>query len=275
MLPGTGLEVSRLGLGTASLHHALRGRDRRALLAAALDAGFTHFDTAPLYGEGMAERELGRVMAGRRDQVTIATKIGLPAVALFEALPALLYAQRALGGVGRRVLPGLWDRRRRDLTPRGAEASLVRSLRALRTDWVDILCVHEPASHEGPAVSGLADWLSEQKRAGRVRHLGLAGQARVCVDIDRQVPGLFDILQVEDSLALREADAVTAAGRPLQITFGYLRQAGAEQTRAGQPRLDPLGVVRGALERNAQGMVLVSTRRRERLPELAALAESA
>lgn len=244
------------------------------MLASALDAGFTHFDTAPSYGEGMAERELGFVVAGCRGKVTIGTKIGFPAVALFEALPPLLFAHRALGGVGRRVLPGLWERRARDLTPEGAETSLVHSLRSLKTDWVDMLFVHEPSAHEGPAVLGLTDWLARQKQFGRVRHIGLSGKARVCVDIDREVPGLFDILQVEDSLLLHEADAVTASGRPLQSTFGYLRQAASEQVRVGQSRVDPLGVVRSALERNACGMVLVSTRRSERLASLASLAGS-
>lgn len=270
VLPGTKLEVSRLGFGTASLHHALRRRDRQAILGAALDAGFTHFDTARLYGEGMAERELGRFSMGRRERLTIATKLGIPAVPLFEALPPLLYGQRALSGVGRRLLPGLWGRRRRDLSTAGAEDSLVRSLRALRTDWVDALFLHEPAAGEAPAIERLADWLLRQKMAGRVRYLGLAGQASDCIAINRRLPGLFDILQVEDSLSEREADVVTDAGRPLQITYGYIRNAQVAKAPA-----DPLAIIQGALARNPHGMVLVTTRRRERLSALAAVAETA
>ncbi len=270
ILPGTQLEVSRLGFGMASLHHALRRRDRQAILGAALDAGFTHFDTARMYGEGIAERELGRFSAGRRELLSIATKLAMPAVPLFEALPPLLYGQRVLDGVGRRLLPGLWGRRRRDLSTAGAEDSLVRSLRALGTDWVDILFIHEPAAGEAPAVERLADWLLRQKTAGRVRYLGLAGQAPDCITIDHQLPGLFDILQVEDSLLDREADVVVEGGRPLQITYGYIRQA-----RSMGPPADPLAIIQGALARNPHGMVLVSTRRRKRLSALAALAGTA
>src|SRR3712207_7513257 len=50
-------------------------RSRQELLGSALDAGFTHFDTAPMYGEGMAERTLGQFLSRRlRQQVTLATK---------------------------------------------------------------------------------------------------------------------------------------------------------------------------------------------------------
>jgi len=55
MLPGTGLSVSRLSFGTATLHHHPTTAKRQAFLAAALDHGFTHFDTSPYYGFGMSE----------------------------------------------------------------------------------------------------------------------------------------------------------------------------------------------------------------------------
>ena len=92
ILPGTGLQVSRLGFGTASLHHTLRSADRQKLLKSALEAGFTHFDTARMYGEGMAERELGKLLSAEmRQQVTIATKFGIPVSATLERLPYLIY----------------------------------------------------------------------------------------------------------------------------------------------------------------------------------------
>ena len=85
-LPGTDLQTSRLGFGTGSLHHAFRTRERQAILGAALDAGFTHFDTARMYGDGLAERELGRFLKGRRGRATLGTKFGLPAMPLLALL---------------------------------------------------------------------------------------------------------------------------------------------------------------------------------------------
>lgn len=270
LLPGTDLTVSRLGFGTASLHHAVRSMERQSLLGVALDVGFTHFDTARMYGEGMAERELGRFLVGQRQRVMIGTQFGIPSITLLGRVPPLFYAHPALGSIGRRLVPGLWDRRSRLLTQDAAEASLARSLRALRTDWVDILFLHEPLATEAASVLRLAEWLRRQRETGRVRYLGLAGSARDCVAIAQQTNGLFDVLQVEDSLSGREADLVTESGRPLQITFGYVRQAAAEHGP-----LDGLGVIRDALARNRHGLVLVSSRRPERLGTLAALAESA
>lgn len=269
LLPGTDLQTARLGFGTASLHHAVRSSDRQALLSSALDAGFTHFDTARMYGEGMAERELGRFLVGQRQNVTLATKFGIPAIASFERVPPLLYAHRAFGGIGRRIWRERWDRRRHLFSPDAAEQSLVRSLRALRTDWVDILFVHEPQTSDASALLMLEDWLARQKTSGRVRYLGLAGNAQFCAAIAKQADGLFDVLQVEDSLTTLEADAVLALGRPLQITFGYLRQAAG----VGVAPVDGEGLIRAALKRNAQGMVLVSSRRPERLQTLAALGD--
>src|ERR1039457_4268717 len=112
ILPGTSLLLSRVAFGTGSLHHCILRRDRANLLGTALDAGITHFDTARMYGEGLAERELGRFLKGNRRQVTIATKFGIPAVSGYEYFPPLMYFQRALGGVGRRLAPNIWDRRK-------------------------------------------------------------------------------------------------------------------------------------------------------------------
>lgn len=267
MLPGADLQTSRLGFGTASLHHAFRSKERQALLGAALDAGFTHFDTARMYGEGMAERELGQFLGKMRQQVTLATKFGIPAIAAFERIPSLMYAHHALGGIGRRLMPQWWNRPIRVLTRESAEASLTRSLKALQTDWTDLLLVHEPQAFDVEALLTMADWLEQQKVSGRVRYLGLAGNARHCIAVAQQTGSLFEVLQVEDSLAACEADAVTAAGRPLQITFGYLRQAAARQH---QP--DGLAIMKAAMARNPHGMVLVSSRQPERLRALAALA---
>ena len=268
-IPNTQLQTSRIGFGTASLHHLIRSRARRALLTAALDSGISHFDTAPMYGEGMAERELGRLLGSARNRVTIATKFGFPAIAPLEHFPPLLYAYRVLGRFGRRILPRGWNYRPRSLAIGNVEQSLARSLKALRTDWIDLLLVHEPQVTDVGALLELAEWLEGQRASGRVRYLGLAGSASNCVEVARRMPGLFGVLQVEDSLAEHEADAVIAGGWPLQITFGYLRGAAVAQSS-----IDAAAVIKAALARNAEGVVLVSSRHPERLKSLASLAES-
>ncbi len=265
-VPEITLRTSRLGFGTASLHHLLWSSDRQNLLERAFDVGFTHFDTAPMYGDGLAERELGKFLKQKREKVTISTKIGLPSIPLFEKFPPLLYAHRALRKIGKPVITN-WDHRPRDLSIGSVESSLQASLTRLRTNSIDILFIHEPLAIEINQIYELASWLEQKKNLGQVRYLGLAGKAVDCLAIAEQTGNLFDVLQVEDSLANREADLIIRARRPLQITFGYLRQASQiSSTLTGEE------VIRQALERNTQGIVLVSSRRHQRLSSIANLA---
>lgn len=269
-IPGTALVTSRVGFGTASLHHAIHAADRQALLRTALDNGFTHFDTARMYGEGLAERSLGMFLAGGlRQRVTVASKFGIAASPLYERFPGLMYAQRALARIGRRVGWHIQGDRARSLSVAAAEVSLRRSLKALRTDWLDILFVHEPQAADIHALHHLTEWMLRQKASGWVRYLGLAGSADQCLAVHLALPGVFDVLQVEDSVEGREADVLATAGLPLQITFGYLRRANewAEVSNSSVP--DALSVMTSALSRNSNGMVLVSTRKIRNLRKLA------
>lgn len=270
VLPGTDLRTSRLGFGTASLHHLVLPHERRAILSTALDTGITHFDTARMYGDGMAERELGRFIAGFRSEVTIGTKFGMPARASLERFPALVYGHRAVRTLVRRVASFNQRPPPLMLSERDAEDSLARSLRALRTDWIDILFVHEPRSSDLQHVISLADWLDRTRASGRVRYLGLAGAAEACVAIANQASGLFDVLQVEDSLDGKEADVITKSGREIQLTFGYLRNARRRFASSPQTR-----ALRAGLARNPKGTVLVSSRYRDHLRELAKVAGGA
>ncbi|MDX6643271.1 MAG: D-threo-aldose 1-dehydrogenase, partial [Solirubrobacteraceae bacterium] len=67
-LPGTEFETTALGFGCAELYRAASAAERRRLLETAHSLGIRHFDVAPMYGLGLAERELGGFARGRRDQ---------------------------------------------------------------------------------------------------------------------------------------------------------------------------------------------------------------
>jgi predicted oxidoreductase len=156
---------------------------------------------------------------------------------------------------------------RRSLNKKQLEGSLQYSLKALRTDWVDILFIHEPPTNDIIQLLEIVGWLQTQKKLGVVRYLGLAGQAQNCVEIAKKIPNVFDILQVEDSLNNHEADIVTSSGFPLQITFGYLRKS-----LESNPLIDPSEIIKESLQRNQNGMILVSSRNSERLKSIASLA---
>lgn len=256
-VPGTDIRTSRIGFGTASLHHLLHRKARLALLGEALAGGITHFDTSPLYGFGLAESDLGEFLRGRRDKVTLATKVGLYPFGPAAGSGAAVWARKAAG----RMIPTL-SRPVEDWSPTRAKRSLDESLRRLRTDHVDLLLVHEPDA----ALLGdiaLHDWLESERQAGRIRAFGIAGTADRCTPFAAANAPLARVVQTADRLDSRNADFLIDGGRDLQITYGYLKamiEGDAERT------------LRAALARNAHGVVLISTRSRDRLRPLARIA---
>lgn len=92
--------LSRLGLGCMSLSHAYgvppSEEEGLAVIRGALDAGVTHLDTATLYGGGRNERLVGRAIAGRRDEIVLASKGGMAivdGVRVIDGRPETLRAQ--------------------------------------------------------------------------------------------------------------------------------------------------------------------------------------
>jgi len=85
-LGGTGLKVSRLCIGCMSFGGPDTGGfswsagydDSKKIIDRAIDLGINFFDTADVYSNGKSERIVGQALKGRRNQVVLATKVGLP-----------------------------------------------------------------------------------------------------------------------------------------------------------------------------------------------------
>ena len=146
-LGASGLTVSVTGLGCNNFGRRLDLARTRAVVDAAIDAGITLLDTADVYGIGASEELLGEVLAGRRDQVVLATKFGLRGADMG-------YGPAAGASGGRAYIR------------RAAEASL----RRLRTDYLDLYQLHTPDPHT-PVAETLAA-LTELVAEGKVRYLG-------------------------------------------------------------------------------------------------------
>ena len=139
----TGLNVSLICQGTWSIATKdafWDGQDRKDSLAAiraGLDAGITFFDTAPAYGDGESEAILGEALESRRSEVVIASKV-----------PPT------------------------DLEPDKLRASCERSLRALRTDFIDLYQIHWPSK----TLPLEPAWrtLESLQREGKIRHIGVS-----------------------------------------------------------------------------------------------------
>ena len=261
-LPGTPIVVSRFVFGTASLFNGGNAAARSKLLFSAVNAGFTHFDTAPYYGFGTAERDLAPVLK-RHPELTVTTKVGIYSPGGELQSTAVVFMRKAAGRFIRS-----FSRPTVDFSVSRAQTALEGSLRRLNRDRIDIYTLHEP-EHDLVRTDEWQRWLERMVTDGKICSFGLALTA------DKLEPFLVDnsrlshLVQVQDSLGAQEANILLRFGRPLQITYGYVSSARKEGST-----LAVAEVLRRALDRNAQGAIIVSTTRAARLSQYARLAEA-
>ena len=229
----------------------------------ALDKGFLYFDTARMYGDGLCERSLGNSLTPySRDRITLATKFGIRANPVFEFFPPLMYPAK----LSKKILkiPGLDIKR--DVSLNCIKKSLSDSLKALKTDWIDIFFLHEPEIEDIPLLESSIEWLLQKKKEGVIRYLGLAGDAEKCIQVRQYFVGVFSVLQVEDSVRYQESSKLKLDNIPIQITYGYMRRSMLEESTS-----NPIESLSKGLMLNKHGIVLVSTRNVSRLDEMISL----
>lgn len=147
-----------LGFGLLGTTNAAPVSDAEAdrVMAAAWDMGLRRFDTAPLYGGGLSEERLGRLLCGLpRDGYVLSSKVGR-------------YRDFSVNVVNPKDNPGDWHDYSRDATLRSVEASLKR----LGTDRLDIAFVHDCDNHIEAALDGALPALAELKAQGVVGAIG-------------------------------------------------------------------------------------------------------
>ncbi len=260
VIPGTDLEVSRFAFGTGAIMRVGLRKARRRLLSAALDAGFTLFDTAPYYGFGVAERDLAAVLKGH-PEVRVTTKVGIYVPGGEDQPPSSVFARK----VGGKVLKFL-DRPYRNFALGKAQRALEASLRKLAREHIELYLLHEPEVNLLQTDEWL-QWLEAAKRAGKIGRFGLALTAVQLRPFLAASSPLADVVQVLDSLDGHEADVLTDYQRPLQITFGYISAA----RKAGDSR--PFSdLLRAATVRNPHGPIIVSTTKAHRAASFQSLA---
>jgi aryl-alcohol dehydrogenase-like predicted oxidoreductase len=174
------LSVSIVGLGCNNFGNRLDADASAKVIDAALDNGINFLDTADIYGKTLSEEYIGRALAGRRDEVVIATKFGKPV-----------------------------DEQRHGARPEYIKQAAEDSLRRLRTDYIDLYQIHEP--DPSVPIEETLGALNELVREGKVREIGCSNfsaaelrAAEVAVPSDG---ARFVSVQNEYSLLHRDPEA--------------------------------------------------------------------
>ncbi|WP_372784072.1 aldo/keto reductase [Phenylobacterium sp.] len=186
-------EVAAIGLGCMGLSHGYgpatpRDQAERVLLGA-LDAGYTFFDTAAVYGLGHNETLVGEVLGPHRDKITLASKCGIT--------------------VG--------DERRIDGSPANIKDTCERSLKRLKTEVIDLYYLHR--WDKRVPIEDSVGALADLKAQGKIREIGLS---EVSAPTLRRAHATHPIaaLQTEYSPWTRNPEiAVLDACRELGVTF--------------------------------------------------------
>ena len=213
--------MSAVGLGCMrlSLAHRPPEHEAVALIRRALDLGVTLLDSADGYAldereRGHNERLISMALAGRRDEVLVATKGGV-------ARPG-----------GRWVI---------DARPARLRAACEESLRALGSDRIDLYQLHAPDPRV-PFEESVGT-LAELRRAGKIRLLGLSNVTRTQIEVAMRIT---EIVSVQNELSLLARAAEQDGTVAFCLTFlAYRPLAG----RQGATRLGEIPALATAAER--------------------------
>jgi aryl-alcohol dehydrogenase-like predicted oxidoreductase len=258
------LGESRLGYGCASLMGQTGRTQALRLLSIAFDAGITHFDVARSYGYGEAEGVLGRFLSGRRDAVTVTTKVGILPPRRRLLGPAKLVG-RGLASLSPRLRGGL-RRQAGRMVEHGrfgadeSRASFEQSLRELRTDHVDVLLLHE--ARAGDVTDELREFLDTCVTSGKARAVGIASPRDDARVLWRNEPDRFSVVQIPDTAVEPQLPDELLPSAATIVTHSVLKDALPALTAHADldPALLPRLLLAAALRRNPHGVVLMSTR---------------
>lgn len=170
-------------------------------LSAALDMGFTYFDTAPAYGNGRSESLLGKVIHNRRSNVIVASKCGLE----WGESGSMLHKER--DGVK------VW----RNLKKENIKKQVEGSLKRLDTDYIDVLLTHWQCPVD--PIEETIEALEELKKEGKILAWGS------CNNTPESISGYFKcdnkplILQERWSLLERKNDCLISLAEEKGVIF--------------------------------------------------------
>jgi L-galactose dehydrogenase/L-glyceraldehyde 3-phosphate reductase len=229
----TGLKVSVLGFGCGAVGGLMvRGSpaDQERAVRRAIELGINYFDTAAMYGNGESERNLGRVLKSLKPDISVGTKVRVPAV------------ERSHIGAA-------------------VTASLEASLQRLQLDQIDLFQLHNHITRDGrdsdltpeTVLGEVVPAFERLREQGKTRFYGITAvgdTAALHQVVDARV---LDTAQVSYNLLNPSAGATVARGYPAHDYGNLLAHAKAAVMGVINIRVLAAGALSGTEERHSLG----------------------
>lgn len=229
VLGKTGLEVSALGFGCGAVGGLMvRGeaRDQLRAVERALELGINYFDTAPLYGNGESEKNLGRVLAALKAPALVGTKVRLGSADLGHIAAAVT-------------------------------ASLEASLKRLGREQVDLLQLHNPIGQGelGPAqvLQEVMPAMERLRAQGKLRFCGITAVGESAALHQVIDSGAIDTAQVVFNLLNPSAGREMEVAPPARNYRNLLAHAGRARVGAINIRVLAGGALAATMQRHPLG----------------------
>jgi D-threo-aldose 1-dehydrogenase len=158
------LEITRLSLGTAALgglYTSVSDDDAEGVIMTALSADINFFDTAPLYGHGLAEIRLGRALRSSGKKFVVSTKVGRVLNRVEDSEPSWLFADAST------KIEAVFD-----WSAEGIRRSINESLERLGLDHIDIVHMHDADDHLEEAIKSAFPVLADLRSQGVIKAIG-------------------------------------------------------------------------------------------------------
>lgn len=252
-LGSTNLWVSKFIFGTAKIHHVYSPKSRSRILSEAVANGFTHFDTSPLYGFGIAEKDLGRLIKDN-PEITVTTKFGLYPPGKSGKSYLEIYSRKAIG----RKFASL-SCAQSDFDLDLAKKSLYRSLRRLNKESIELFMLHEPPE-DLLQKSDILDFLLQSKQRGLIRNFGVSGNIQ---NLNQFFSPTMDFLEV---VQIQETDFAKLVQK-LDVTTSICAvRYGVASSKEGK-EIGYLQKLRNAVVQYPKNPIIVSTNKVDRLKQ--------
>ena len=265
------LPIHQVGFGCVALTQSTSASQALKILETAYDNGIRHYDTAPLYGQGYSEKIVGRFIRRKREYVSVTTKFGLDSsqrhfMPVWLALP-LNNLKKGISKPVSRIKQHSESSpvklSYRKILLADVEKSFNRSMKNLKTDYLDYYILHEGMPHF--LAEDIFEFLSKKKEKGIIRQIGIGCGAINLLDLSSSDLKGWDILQYERADLLNTSVVANLFPQLMHIQHSIFKNVQLQVAK--EPFNDTIqgAALALALKQNPQGKILFSTSKLQHL----------